>query len=84
MASVLPEGLDKSLSDQNITTKVRVALRENEKTSPYLRQLKIGTLKREVYISGRVPSQEVKDAILDVAWRLGEVGSVKDLIEVGE
>jgi len=84
MAPVLPEGLDKNPVDQNVTTKVRVALRENEKTGSFVRQLKMGTLKREVYIVGRVPSAEVKNAILDVAWRADGVGSVKDMIEVGE
>ncbi|MBE3519733.1 MAG: BON domain-containing protein [Firmicutes bacterium] len=82
MSVTIPENLDKDLIDQSVTMKVRVALRENEKTRDICRSLKVGTYKRCVYIQGQVDSPELKDAITDVAIRADGVNKVVNLVEV--
>jgi len=82
MSATVPENLDRDLADQSVTMKVRVALRENEKTRDIAKSLKVGTCKRCVYVQGQVSSQELKDAITDVAIRADGVNRVVNLVEV--
>lgn len=82
MSVTIPENLDKDLIDQSVTMKVRVALRENEKTHDICGSLKVGTYKRCVYIQGQVDSPELKNAITEVVIRADGVNKVVNLVEV--
>jgi len=75
--------LDVSMEDKMLTSKVKVALKVDDATSPYVEGVKVGSRNRIVHLSGKVPSQEVKKQFSRVVRSVAEVAGVRNNLEVG-
>jgi len=78
----LPEGLDRDPGDATVSSRVIVQLRVHDQTAAFARGIRVGTLKRRVYLYGSVPSEDAKRKAERVTRTVEGVGGVVNLLEV--
>ncbi|MEW6400098.1 MAG: BON domain-containing protein [Bacillota bacterium] len=78
----LPEGLDRDLGDTTVSSRVIVQLRVHDQTAAFAKQIRVGTLKRRVYLHGTVPSEDARRRAERVVRTVEGVGGVVNLLEV--
>lgn len=78
----LPDGLDKDLGDSTVSNRVIVHLRVHDHTAAFARGIRVGTLKRRVYLYGTVPSEDARQKAERVTRTVEGVGGVVNLLEV--